>query len=69
MGAKMTFADLPEGGEVAIDDGLGGQVHVTTARGNHPQGVFAFRVVHAGKVVSVTHVTRTIPGVDEGDRW
>jgi phosphoribosyl 1,2-cyclic phosphodiesterase len=51
MGAKMTFADLPEGGEVDIDDGLGGQVRVTTARGNHPQGVFAFRVAHAGKVV------------------
>lgn len=51
MGAKMTFRDLPEGGEVDIDDGKGGQVRVTTARGNHPQGVFAFRVEHAGKVV------------------
>jgi cytosine deaminase len=26
-------------------------------------------VVHAGKVVSVTQVTRTIPGIGEGDRW
>jgi len=51
MGAKMTFCDLPEGGKVDIDDGQGGSVRVTTARGNHPQGVFAFRVEHAGKIV------------------
>jgi phosphoribosyl 1,2-cyclic phosphodiesterase len=50
MGAAMTFKDLPEGGSVDIDDGSGGHVRVTTARGNHPQGVFAFRVEHAGKV-------------------
>jgi phosphoribosyl 1,2-cyclic phosphodiesterase len=51
MAAKMTFLDLAEGATLAIDDGLGGKVHVTSARGNHPQGVFAFRVEHAGKAV------------------
>jgi phosphoribosyl 1,2-cyclic phosphodiesterase len=51
MGAKMTFRDLAEGEAVDIDDGGGAKVRVTSARGNHPQGVFAFRVEHAGKVV------------------
>ena len=49
MGATMTFADLPEGQAVEIDDGVGGKVRVSSARGNHPQGVFAFRVEHGGK--------------------
>ncbi len=50
MGAKMNFRDLREGEAVSIDDGLGGQVRVTNAAGNHPQGVYAFRVDYAGKV-------------------
>jgi phosphoribosyl 1,2-cyclic phosphodiesterase len=50
MAAKMTFRDLAEGEKVEVDDGSGGKVAVTTARGNHPQGVYAFRVEHAGKV-------------------
>ena len=51
MGAKMTFRDLTEGEVVQVDDGSGGKVAVTNARGNHPQGVYAFRIEHAGKVV------------------
>ena len=51
MGAKVSFRDVPEGEAVEIDDGSGGKVRVTNARGNHPQGVFAFRVEHKGKVV------------------
>jgi len=51
MGAQMTFRDLTEGEVVEVDDGKGGKVAVTNARGNHPQGVYAFRVEHAGKVV------------------
>lgn len=51
MAAKMTFLDMPEGVPVEIDDGAGGKVHVTSARGNHPQGVFAFRVDHGGKAI------------------
>ena len=46
----MTFRDLDEGENVEVDDGAGGKVTVTNARGNHPQGVYAFRVEHAGKV-------------------
>ncbi len=51
MGAHMTFRDLPEGETIELADGLGSSVRVTNARGNHPQGVFAFRVEHAGKAV------------------
>jgi phosphoribosyl 1,2-cyclic phosphodiesterase len=51
MGATMRFHDVPEGDVVEIDDGEGGKVHVTNASGNHPQGVFAFRVEHGGKAV------------------
>jgi phosphoribosyl 1,2-cyclic phosphodiesterase len=50
MGARMTFRDLREGETVEIDDGIGGRVRVTNASGNHPQGVYAFRVEHDGKV-------------------
>ena len=57
MGAKMTFRDLAEAEAVEIDGGPGGPVLVTNARGNHPQGVFAFRVEHKGK--SVVYATDT----------
>jgi phosphoribosyl 1,2-cyclic phosphodiesterase len=50
MGAKMTFRDLKEGETVTIDDGEGKTVRVTPAAGHHPQGVYAFRVDHDGKV-------------------
>lgn len=66
MGAEMTFLDLPEGQSVDIDDGTGGKVRVTTARGNHPQGVFAFRVDHRDKVVVYATDTEHYEGkVDE----
>lgn len=51
MGAKMKFADLFEGQTVEIDDGEGDAVRVTCARGNHPNGVLAFRVEHRNKAV------------------
>jgi phosphoribosyl 1,2-cyclic phosphodiesterase len=51
MGAKMSFRDLAEGETVEIEDGVGGRVLVKNARGNHPQGVFAFRVEHLGKAI------------------
>jgi phosphoribosyl 1,2-cyclic phosphodiesterase len=50
MGAKMNFRDLREGESVEVADGAGGSVRVKTASGNHPQGVYAFRVEHAGKI-------------------
>jgi phosphoribosyl 1,2-cyclic phosphodiesterase len=49
MGAKMTFHDIKEGAAVVLDDGQGKQIQITTARGNHPNGVWAYRVEHAGK--------------------
>jgi phosphoribosyl 1,2-cyclic phosphodiesterase len=49
MGAKMTFHDLKEGEAVILDDRQGGKVKVTTGRGNHPNGVWAYRVEHGGK--------------------
>ena len=51
MGAKMSFRDLVEGERVEIDDGARGRVLVTNAKGNHPQGVFAFRAEHGGKAI------------------
>jgi len=51
MGAKMSFRDLAEGERVEIDDGAGGRAVVTNAKGNHPQGVFAFRAEHRGKAI------------------
>lgn len=57
MGAKMTFADLFEGQSVHLDAGDGTEVVVTTARGNHPNGVWAFRVDH--KDASVMYATDT----------
>jgi phosphoribosyl 1,2-cyclic phosphodiesterase len=51
MGAKMTFRDLTEGEAISIDDGMGGTLRVTNAAGNHPQGVYAFRVDYKDKVL------------------
>jgi phosphoribosyl 1,2-cyclic phosphodiesterase len=66
MGATMKFRDLPEGEAVEIDDGVGGKVRVTNARGNHPQGVFAFRVEHGSKAVVYATDTEHYEGrIDE----
>jgi phosphoribosyl 1,2-cyclic phosphodiesterase len=51
MAAQMSFRDLAEGEPVEIVDRAGDKILVKNARGNHPQGVFAFRVEHAGKAV------------------
>jgi phosphoribosyl 1,2-cyclic phosphodiesterase len=53
MGASMTFRDLYEGEAVLV--GPDRDVRVTNARGNHPNGVYAYRVDHDGK--SVVYVT------------
>lgn len=51
MGAKMTFNDLQEGELLELGDGNGGKVGITAARGNHPNGVWAYRVDHGGKAM------------------
>lgn len=52
MGAKMTFSGLKEHEVLHIDD-----VEIRCGRGNHPQGVFCYRITHAGR--SVVYATDT----------
>jgi phosphoribosyl 1,2-cyclic phosphodiesterase len=67
MAAKMAFRDLAEGEVLEIDDGEGAKVRVSSARGNHPQGVFAFRVEHGGRAVVYATDTEHYEGrVDQG---
>jgi phosphoribosyl 1,2-cyclic phosphodiesterase len=66
MGAKMVFRDLREGEAVEIDDGAGGKARVSTATGNHPQGVLAFRLEHEGKALVYATDTEHYEGrIDE----
>jgi phosphoribosyl 1,2-cyclic phosphodiesterase len=51
MGAKMTFNDLYEGQVLEIDAGDGTKVSISTARGNHPNGVWAYRLEHGGRSI------------------
>ncbi len=64
MGAKMTFNDLKEGQELRLDDGAGGTVQIRTARGNHPNGVWIYRVEHAGKAIVYATDTEHYKDVD-----
>lgn len=57
MAAAMTFNDLREGAVIEIDAGGGSVVRVSNARGNHPNGVWVYRVDFAGK--SVVYATDT----------
>lgn len=57
MGATMSFRDLHEGEIVSVDAGNGEVVSVSSAPGNHPQGVSAYRVDFKGK--SVVYATDT----------
>ncbi len=57
MGAEMTFRDLREGQTVKLDDGEGHELVVRTTRGNHPNGVWVYRLEHRGK--SVIYATDT----------
>jgi phosphoribosyl 1,2-cyclic phosphodiesterase len=51
LGAQMTFRDLGEGQVVRLDDGEGHELTVKTARGNHPNGVWLYRIEHRGRTV------------------
>ena len=57
MGAKMHFHDVIEGHPLELDAGDGTEAIITTARGNHPNGVWAYRVDHGGH--SVMYATDT----------
>jgi phosphoribosyl 1,2-cyclic phosphodiesterase len=51
MGAKMTFNDLVEGQVLELDAGDGTKAKITAGRGNHPNGVWAYRIEHGGHTV------------------
>ena len=57
LGAKMTFADLEEGQVLELDAGDGEKFKITTGRGNHPNGVWAYRFEYKGK--SAVYATDT----------
>jgi len=57
MGGEMTFRDLREGQTVRLDDGEGHELVVRTTRGNHPNGVWVYRLDHRGK--SAVYATDT----------
>ena len=64
MAAKMTFNDLGEGQKLVLDDGSGGHVTITNGRGNHPNGVWLYRVEHAGKAIVYATDTEHTNDVD-----
>ena len=57
MGAKMHFHDVVEGRPLELDAGDGTKAVIRSARGNHPNGVWAYRVDHGGH--SVVYATDT----------
>ncbi|GAC1589397.1 MAG: hypothetical protein NVS3B20_16680 [Polyangiales bacterium] len=60
MGAQMNFHDLYEGQVVEIPAAKGvkgGPIRVSNARGNHPNGVYAYRIDYDGD--SVVYATDT----------
>jgi phosphoribosyl 1,2-cyclic phosphodiesterase len=61
MGAKMTFNDLVEGQVLEIED-----VKIRTGRGNHPNGVWIYRVEHAGKSIVYATDTEHYKELDQG---
>jgi phosphoribosyl 1,2-cyclic phosphodiesterase len=59
MGAAMSFHDMYEGEVVKIPaaDGTHGTITITNTRGNHPNGVYAYRIDYGG--ASVMYATDT----------
>ena len=57
MGAKMHFHDVREDHALELDAGDGTKAVITSAPGNHPNGVWAYRVDHGGR--SVMYATDT----------
>ena len=57
MGAKMHFHGIDGRNPVEVDAGDGTKVSISAAPGNHPNGVWAYRVDHAG--TSVVYATDT----------
>jgi phosphoribosyl 1,2-cyclic phosphodiesterase len=51
MAASMSFHNLAEGQAVELDAGDGHVARVTNGRGNHPNGVYAYRIEHGGNAI------------------
>jgi phosphoribosyl 1,2-cyclic phosphodiesterase len=65
MGAQMTFRDLFEGEPLEIESKDGtGPIRITNTRGNHPDGVYAYRVEHEGRAVMYATDTEHYAVVD-----
>lgn len=65
MGAEMHFHDVKEGEPREIDTGDGDKAIITAAPGNHPQGVWAYRLQHGGKTVVYATDTEHYAHLDE----
>jgi phosphoribosyl 1,2-cyclic phosphodiesterase len=59
MGAKMVFHDINESKVVEVDG-----ARITAAPGNHPNGVWAYRVEHDGQTVVYATDTEHGPEID-----
>lgn len=57
MGAKMIFHDVHEDEVIEVDTGDGQIARISAAPGNHPNGVWAYRLEHGGR--SVVYATDT----------
>ena len=57
MAAQMTFNDMMDDQALELPTGDGRTVRITTGRGNHPNGVWAYRVDEGGH--SVVYATDT----------
>lgn len=57
MGAEMVFHGVSDRKPVEVDAGDGTKAVISAAPGNHPNGVWAYRVDHAGR--SVVYATDT----------
>lgn len=62
MGARMTFHDIDDGQVIALS---GGAVVVRTAKLNHPQGVLAYRIEHAGRAAVYATDTEHYETIDD----
>lgn len=57
MGAQMVFHDVLDNVPVELDAGDGDKVRITAAPGNHPNGVWAYRIDYQGR--SMVYATDT----------
>ncbi|MBX3190687.1 MAG: MBL fold metallo-hydrolase [Labilithrix sp.] len=65
MAAKMIFHDVHEFTPIELDAGDGTKATITAARGNHPNGVWAYRVDHGGRSVMYATDTEHYAVVDQ----